>query len=92
VEVAAAYGRAYSPPEPRKDYAGLLVSLARHEWPDTSAFHEPEVVWRMHKRHHVGFIVKSPDRHRVNELLDLYARRVRSDYHASGPVREKARD
>jgi hypothetical protein len=92
LEVAAACGTAYSIPEPRGDYAGLLVSLARQEWPDASAFDDPEVVWRMHKRHHLGLIVKSPDRQRVDELLDRYARRVRSDYHASAPAREKPRD
>ncbi len=92
VELAAACGAAYSPPEPRCEYAGLLVSLARQEWPDISAFHEPEIVWRMHKRHHVGFIVKSPDYDRVGELLDFYARHIRSDYHATVPVHEKARE
>ena len=92
LEVAAACGTPYSPPAPRDDYAGLLVSLARQEWPDTSSFQEPELVWRMHKRHHVGFIVKSHDYDRVGELLELYAQRVRSDYHASAPVREKVRE
>jgi biotin carboxylase len=90
--VAAACGGDYQPPSPWKDYAGLLVSLARQEWPDTSWFPEPELVWRMHKRHHVGLIVKSPDYARVGELLDLYTQRVESDYHASAPAREKVRE
>jgi hypothetical protein len=92
VEVAAAAGASYAPPQPSNDYAGLLVSLARHEWPDTSSFREPELVWRMSKRHHVGFIVKSPNYERVGELLKLYSERVRSDYHASAPAREKVRE
>ncbi len=92
VEVAAGLDRPYAPPEPRNDYAGLLVSLARQEWPDTSDFHEPELVWRMRKRHHVGFVVQSPEYHRVGHLLDLYTERVRSRYHASAPAREKARE
>lgn len=92
VEVAASSGGQYSPPKARGDYAGLLVSLARQEWPDSSSFQEPELVWRMHKRHHVGFIVKSSDYDRVGELLDLYANRVRDDYHASIPARETVRD
>jgi hypothetical protein len=73
----------------RADYAGLLVSLARQEWPDTSSFQEPELIWRMQKRHHVGMIVKSPDRGRVQYLLDRYAGRVRNEYHASAPPRER---
>jgi hypothetical protein len=92
IEVAAANGTPYSPPEPRQDYAGLLVSLARQEWPDTSQFLEPELVWRMEKRHHVGFVLKSPDYNRVKELLDLYTERVRKDYHASAPPKETVRE
>ncbi len=92
VEVAAANGTRYSPPEPRQDYAGLLVSLARQEWPDTSHFGEPELVWRMQKRYHVGFVLKSPDYSKVKELLDLYTERVRNDYHASAPAKETVRE
>ena len=92
VELASANGLAYEPPEPKNDYAGLLVSLARQEWPDTSWFAEPELVWRMNKRHHVGLIVKSPDYGRVTELLDLYASRVREQYHASAPPRDRVRE
>ncbi|MGI8961658.1 MAG: ATP-grasp domain-containing protein, partial [Bryobacteraceae bacterium] len=61
VELAAASGASYSPPHPSNNYAGLLVSLARQEWPDTSSFQEPELVWRISKRHHVGFVVKSTE-------------------------------
>jgi biotin carboxylase len=92
VEIASASGIAYTPPEPDNNYAGLLVSLARQEWPDTSSFQEPELVWRMNKRHHVGFVVKSPKYGRVGELLNLYSERVRNDYHASAPPLEKLRE
>jgi len=89
VEVAGARGTGYRVAENARAQAGLLVSLARQEWPDTSDFNEPELVWRMKKKHHVGFIVKSPQRQRVAELLKLYTERVRSDHHASAPPREK---
>jgi len=89
VEVAAARGCAYCVAEQPRQQAGLLVSLAHQEWPDTSSFNEPELVWRMNKKHHVGFIVKSPQRQRVAELLKLYTDRVRRDYHASAPPRKK---
>ncbi len=79
----------YGPPEARNDYAGLLVSLARQEHPDTTQFGDSEVVWRMEKAHHVGLIVRSPDPARVKELLDDYAARVARDYHASAPPQEK---
>jgi hypothetical protein len=89
VETAAARGGRYEVREQARQQAGLLVSLARQEWPDTSDFNEPELVWRMNKQHHVGFIVKSPRRERVSELLKLYTERVRRDHHASAPPRDK---
>jgi hypothetical protein len=89
VEVATTRGSSYQVVEQNRLQAGLLVSLARHEWPDTASFNDAELVWRMNKKHHVGFIVKSPQRQRVTELLHLYTERVRRDYHASAPPREK---
>ncbi len=79
----------YRVPEMRQDYAGLLISLARQEHPDTSAYTDPEIVWRMDKLHHVGFIVRSRDPHRVRELIESYAERVRVDFHASVPMKDK---
>jgi len=79
----------YDPPQPRGDYAGLLVSLTRQEHPDTSPFNDPEVVWRMDMLNHIGLIVCSWSAARVRELLDVYAGRVARDYHASAPARDK---
>lgn len=92
VELAAASGASYAPPPPGGDYAGLLVSLARQEWPDTSGFKETEIVWRLNKKHHVGFIVKSPEYQRVADLLKGYAERVQRDFHAYVPPREAVRE
>ena len=38
----------------RQDYAGLMVCLARQPQPDTSAYADPELVWRLDKKHHVA--------------------------------------
>ena len=92
LEVADARGEQYAPPTPRQDYAGLLVSLARQEWPDTGAYTDPEIVWRMTKKHHVGLIVASPGHDRVWELLQSYLQRVREDFYASLPPAENALD
>jgi biotin carboxylase len=92
VELAAASGAPYSPPAPASDYGGLVVSLARQEWPDTSSFKDPEIVWRLHKKHHVGFIVKSPAYTRVTELLQSLASRVQHDFQAFVPARETVRE
>jgi hypothetical protein len=88
IEIAAGK-RPYAPAEAREDYAGLLVSLAKQEHPDTSAYGDPEIVWRMDMRHHVGMIVKSPSFERVGELLDSYVERVRRDFWSSAPPRDK---
>jgi biotin carboxylase len=79
----------YAPPPPANDYAALLVSLAKQEHPDTSAYNDPEIVWRMRLPHHVGMIVKSPRRERVAELLDQYVERVKRDFATVAPPRDK---
>jgi hypothetical protein len=85
VEIAGGK-KPYSPPEPKKDSAGLLVSLSKQERPDTSAYNDPEIVWRMtEKKHHVGLIVRSPDPARVQQLLNSYVDRMRQDFLAWQP-------
>jgi hypothetical protein len=66
------------------------VSLARQEWPDTSAYNDAEIVWRLHKKHHVGLIVRSQSHLRVQELLGQYASRIAVDFTASEPPLEHA--
>jgi biotin carboxylase len=79
----------YTLPETRKDYAGVIVSLARQEQSDTSAYNDPEIVYRVKKFHHAGFIVKSTNAARVAELLEDYARRFVNDFLAMQPVPDK---
>ncbi|MGE0125668.1 MAG: acetyl-CoA carboxylase biotin carboxylase subunit family protein [Vicinamibacterales bacterium] len=92
-KVELAGGRSmYAPPPLRADYAGLVTSLARQEWPDLAEFADPEVVWRLTKRHHAGLIVASPERARVAELVDGYARRFADGYSTSLPPGDTPRD
>lgn len=79
----------YTLPATRKDYAGVIVSLARQEEPDTSAYTDPEIVYRAKKYHHAGFIVKSANPVRVKDLLEDYSRRFVTDFLATQPVPEK---
>jgi biotin carboxylase len=82
--------RPYEPPQARSDYAGLMVSLARQEHPDTSAYNDHEIVWRMEDRaHHVGLIVRSPSSNRVSELVESYSYRIQQDFGASLPPLDK---
>lgn len=92
VEIANARGQEYQVPPARDDSAGLLISLARQEWPDTSAYNDPEIVWRMSKRHHAGLMVASPRPERVEELLQSYMPRFLEDFYASMPAAETATD
>lgn len=88
VEVAG--GKApYQPPEARDDYAGLIVSLARQEWPDLSGYSDAEVYWRMNKLHHAGVILKSPDYDRITELMSSYAGRFKHDFFATLPPKDR---
>lgn len=74
---------------PRKDYAGIILSLARQEYPDTSAYTDPEIVYRVKKKHHAGLIVSSAKQERVTELLDDYGRRFAEDFIAVLPPLER---
>ncbi|MCA1621469.1 MAG: ATP-grasp domain-containing protein [Acidobacteria bacterium] len=89
IEVAGEHGH-YELPPVREDYAGIVISLARQEWPDTSAYDDPEVVFRLHKRHHVGLLVASRDPARVEQLLASYVRRLLRDFSATLPAAERA--
>jgi biotin carboxylase len=86
VEVASATGEDYAVPVGRTDHGGLLISLARQEWPDLSAYADPEISWRLSKRHHAGLVVSSGSHARVEELLGTYMPRFREDFFASLPA------
>lgn len=75
--------------ELRQDYSGILISLAKQEWPDTSAYTDPEIVWRMNKEYHAGLIVASSAHERVKELLDGYTARFYQDFYATAPLPDK---
>jgi biotin carboxylase len=79
----------YSIPPQRRDYAGVIMSLARQEEPDTSAYNDPEIVYRVKKYHHAGFVVKSSDPGRVKELLQSYSQRFVTDFLATQPLPDK---
>jgi phosphoribosylamine-glycine ligase len=75
--------------KPRKEHAGIILSLARQEYPDTTAYNDPEIVYRVKKKHHAGLIVRSPTHERVTELLTDYGRRFAEDFIAVLPPLER---
>lgn len=90
LEVGEARRQEYTAPVGRHDFAGLLVSLAHQEWPDTSAYADVEIVWRLHKQHHVGMIIQSPSYERVQSLISQYATRIAQDFSTSAPPLDHA--
>lgn len=80
----------YQLPEITKKHAGIVVSLSRYEFPDTSDFTDEEIVWRMHKPWHIGLIVVSNSSERIKTLLDQYTERIATHFHASLPPPDKS--
>jgi len=74
----------------RNEYAGIVLSLSKQEYPDTSSYDDPEIVYRVKKRHHAGLIVRSPKLERVEELVTQYAGRFADDFVAVVPPLVKA--
>jgi hypothetical protein len=83
-------GGAYELPPVKDRYAGVVISLARQERPDTSPFTDPEIVHRVDLKHHIGFVVAADTPERVEELLTNYMERIARDYHAAMPAQETA--
>ena len=80
---------AYQLPPHRREYAGVILSLARQEHPDTSGYKDPEVVQRISKYHHAGLILKAGDSARLQKLIASYAERFQQDFLATQPVPDK---
>jgi hypothetical protein len=83
-------GYAYKAPRSREEFGGVVISLARDEYPDTSSFRDPEIVDRLKKKNHIGFVVRSPKQERVEELLKGYLERISKEFHASLPAPPKS--
>lgn len=83
-------GQPYLLSQPRSEYAGIVVSLARQERPCTSCYNDAEIVYRISKPWHVGLIVRSPDYRSVMNLLNEYSRRFREDFTAVAPPEDTA--
>jgi len=88
IEIEGEHG-SYQLPPAREEYAGVILSLARQENPDTSGYNDPEVVLRIKKHHHAGLILRSGGPGRVPALLDSYTQRFAVEFTAVEPPREK---
>jgi biotin carboxylase len=88
IEIAGDDG-SYRLPQVREEYAGVILSLAKQEDPDTSAYNDPEVYLRIKRHHHAGLVLRSNDPKRIPTLLENYAQRFADEFMAVAPPREK---
>jgi biotin carboxylase len=88
IEIEGEHGN-YRLPNVREEYAGVILSLARQEEPDTSKYNDPEVFLRIKKHHHAGLILRSANADRVSTLLENYSQRFAVEFLAVEPPREK---
>lgn len=80
----------YVLPSARQEHGGLLITLAKQEWPDMSVYNDPEVVYRVGEKQHAGLVVRSNSWERVQELLNNYQERFARDFLAVMPARERS--
>ena len=88
IEISGGDGT-YKLPPTREEYAGVILSLARQESPDTSAYNDPEVVLRIKKHHHAGLVLRSTDPGKIPALLEGYTLRFAQEFLAVEPPRDK---
>jgi biotin carboxylase len=89
IEVAGIRQEGYQLPPVRDDNAGLVICLARQEYPDLTPYQDPEIVWRLEKPHHAGLLVASPDAQRIEALVASYNERFAQDFLHHIPGKEK---
>lgn len=76
----------------KNNFAGIVTSLAKQQWPDLSGFNEPEVYWKLNKEYHAGIIVSSENEKRRDELVDHYTQRFYDQFFATAKMGEKPTD
>lgn len=84
--------RPYKLPKRRREYGGVVVTLARQEWPDLSGYDDPEVHYRPHKEKHAVLVLRAKEVGRIDGLVESYASRFRQDFTTSAPAREGRAD
>jgi biotin carboxylase len=80
IENAMVNQKKYKCPKPKKDFAGIVLTLSKFENPDLSCFSDPEVCFRVPLAYHAGLIVKSKSHQKIRTLLDDYATVLIKDF------------
>jgi biotin carboxylase len=82
----------YQYPDVQDNYAGIITSLSKQEWPNLSSYNDPEIVWRLDKPYHAGFVIRSKHYKVVEEMLEIYTERFYKDFFTTAPMKEKPSD
>jgi biotin carboxylase len=87
--VTAASDAPYQPAPERTEYGAILVSLSKQQFPDTSAYNDPEVFYRAKREYHVGLVLASPDLSRLKSLVEEYKSRFERDFMSFAPQQDR---
>ncbi|MDT3695213.1 MAG: ATP-grasp domain-containing protein [Ignavibacterium sp.] len=79
----------YKLPKVNNDFAAIVTSLSKQEWPDLNTYNDPEVVWRLKKEYHAGLIIKSSSKERINQLVGEYTKRFYDDFFTTAKMGER---
>jgi biotin carboxylase len=79
----------YTLPPRRDEFSAIVLTLARQESPDMSAYTDTEIVKTIRKDHHAGLIVRSADEARIDQLVADYTARFYRDFFATAPPPER---
>jgi biotin carboxylase len=82
----------YQYPEVQDYYAGIITSLSKQEWPNLSSYNDPEIVWRLNKPYHAGFVLRSKYYNVVGDLLEKYTERFYKDFFTTAPMKDRPGD
>ena len=82
-------GEDYVLPPRRDDFSAIVLTLARQETPDMSAYTDREIAKTIRKEHHAGLIVASSDAQRVDALVADYTTRFYRDFFATAPAPDR---
>lgn len=88
IEHCVLTGKPYHLPLIDELQAGIIVTLSKYDVPDYEKFTDEEIWWKLHKKHHIGFIFQHKTGKRIDELLGNYAQRIREEYSTTVPLKE----
>ena len=88
IEHCVLTGKPYHLPLVDELQAGIIVTLSKYDHPHYEDFTDEEIWWRLHKKHHIGFIFQHKTGKRIEELLGNYAKRIQEEYSTTVPLKE----